>query len=99
MSDEGTRGVTGEHGGVTDGSGGGEPAGSGLEQRLERLEAIVDRLERDDLDLEAALSLFEEGIGHLRESNAILERTQLRVEKLVVEMDGSVSLQRAPDDE
>lgn len=68
-------------------------AGQGLEERLARLESIVERLERDDLDLEAALGLFEEGIGHVREASAVLERTQLRVEKLVVEMDGSVQVE------
>ena len=72
--------------------GGGEAPG--LEERLARLEAIVERLERDDLELEAALALFEEGIGHVREANGILERTRLRVEKLVVEMDGSVRIER-----
>lgn len=65
----------------------------GLEGRLARLEAIVDRLEREDLELEAALALYEEGIGHVREAHGLLERTSLRVEKLVVEMDGSVSVQ------
>lgn len=66
----------------------------GLEQRLERLEAVVERLERDDLELEVALELFEEGIGHVREASGILERTRLRVEKLVVEMDGSVTVEK-----
>lgn len=70
---------------------------AGLEERLARLEAIVERLERDDLDLEAALALFEEGIGHVREASAVLERTRLRVEKLVIELDGSVSIQSVPD--
>ena len=64
----------------------------GLEERLARLESIVERLERDDLELEAALALFEEGIAHVREANTILERTRLKVEKLVVELDGSVSV-------
>ena len=66
----------------------------GLESRLGKLEAIVDRLERDDLELQEALDLFEEGVGHVREANALLERTRLRVEKLVVEMDGSVRIER-----
>lgn len=71
---------------------------AGLEKRLARLEAIVERLERDDLDLEGALALFEEGIGHVREANAVLERTRLRVEKLVIELDGSVSIESVPDE-
>lgn len=70
--------------------------GPGLEERLARLEALVEQLEREDLELEAALALFEEGIGHVREANSILERTRLRVEKLVVELDGSVTIESGP---
>ena len=72
----------------------GEP--EGLEARLRQLEDIVDRLERDELELQEALDLFEEGVGHVREANALLERTRLRVEKLVVDMDGAVSLEPEP---
>ena len=77
---------------------GSEGAGAGLEERLARLEAIVERLERDDLELEEALGLFEEGIAHVREASTILERTKLRVEKLVVELDGSVSVEPGSTD-
>lgn len=72
---------------------------TGLEERMARLEAIVERLEREDLDLEAALALFEEGIGHVREANTILEQTRLRVERLVVELDGSVTAESGSDEE
>ena len=85
----------GEAAGTPTGAG---PEEAGLEERLARLEAIVERLERDDLDLEGALALFEEGIGHVREANAVLERTRLRVERLVVELDGSVSVESRPAD-
>ena len=68
-------------------------AEQGLESRLARLESIVERLEREDLELEEALSLFEEGIAHVREAHAVLERTRLRVERLVVELNGAVSLE------
>ncbi|HUG39071.1 MAG TPA: exodeoxyribonuclease VII small subunit [Longimicrobiales bacterium] len=76
-----------------------ESAEPGLEERLARLEAIVERLEHEDLELEEALALFEEGIGHVREANAALERTRLRVETLVVELDGSVTVETGPDGE
>lgn len=65
----------------------------GLESRLGKLESIVDRLERDELELQQALDLFEEGIAHVREAYRVLEESQLRVEKLVVELDGSVTLE------
>ena len=65
----------------------------GLESRLRKLEDIVDRLERDELELQEALDLYEEGVGHVREANTLLERTRLRVEKLVVGMDGAVTIE------
>lgn len=64
-----------------------EGTGEDLETRLTRLEAIVDALERDELELEAALALFEEGVGHLRGARDILKQTELRVEKLLAEAD------------
>lgn len=54
-----------------------------LEARLVRLEMIVDSLEREELELEEALRLFEEGIGHIRATREILAETELRVEKLL----------------
>jgi exodeoxyribonuclease VII small subunit len=45
-----------------------------FEQTLQRLEEIVRDLERTDLDLDRALALFEEGIGHLRTAGAALHR-------------------------
>ena len=76
----------------------GGPEGTGLEARLARLEAIVEQLERDDLELEQALDLFEEGIGHVRSAHRFLEASRLRVEKLVVEMDGAVRVEQQPDE-
>jgi exodeoxyribonuclease VII small subunit len=54
-----------------------------LELRLHRLEAIVAALERDELELEEALALFEEGVAHLRAAESELRRTELRIEHLL----------------
>lgn len=54
-----------------------------LETRLQRLEEIVRSLEASDFDLEKALALFEEGIGHARSAEEILRAAELRVEELV----------------
>jgi exodeoxyribonuclease VII small subunit len=62
---------------------GSAPEEAGLERRLERLEAIVAALEADDLELDRALALFEEGITHVRRAEAILATTELRVEELL----------------
>lgn len=68
----------------------------GLESRLERLESIVDRLDQEDLELQEALDLFEEGVSHVREANAILEHARLRVEQLVVDGSGNVTVEPRP---
>ncbi len=54
-----------------------------LEGRLRRLEQIMGQLESDEVDLERALALFEEGVALVREAETVLSRTQLRVEELL----------------
>jgi len=54
-----------------------------LEKRLRRLEEIVRALESEDLELERALRLFEEGVAHVRGAEAILTEAELKVEELI----------------
>ena len=54
-----------------------------LESRLKRLDQIVAALEADDLELERALALFEEGVEHVRAAEKILAAAELRVEELL----------------
>jgi exodeoxyribonuclease VII small subunit len=54
-----------------------------LEGRLRRLEEIMGQLEADEVDVEKALALFEEGVGHVRAAERILAETELRVEELL----------------
>ena len=66
----------------------GEPARAegdapSLEERLRRLEEILARLETDEVPLEEALELFEEGVGHVRDAERVLAETELRVEELL----------------
>jgi exodeoxyribonuclease VII small subunit len=63
-----------------------------FEQSLNRLEEIVRVLERNDLDLEQALKLFEEGISHLRTAGVSLKAVDARVQQLVEAADGSFSV-------
>ena len=53
-----------------------------LEERLRRLEEILSRLEQDEVALEEALELFEEGVGHVRDAERVLAQTELRVQEL-----------------
>jgi len=54
-----------------------------LEGRLKRLEDILGQLEADEVDLERALGLFEEGVRLVREAEGILSATELKVEELL----------------
>jgi exodeoxyribonuclease VII small subunit len=71
-----------------------------FESALERLEAIVDRLESGELPLEQALAAFEEGVTLSRRCAAELEAAERRIELLVsVGADGPVTEPFAPDGE
>ena len=63
---------------------GGTPS---LEDRLGRLEEILARMESEEIELEEALALFEEGVTHVRRAEHILAETELKVEELLA--DGS----------
>ena len=63
-----------------------------FELTLQRLEEIVRVLARSDLDLDKALSLFVEGIGHLRSAGVSLKAVDARVQQLVEAADGSFSV-------
>lgn len=64
----------------------------GLESRLVRLEAIVAELEREGLELDAALALFEEGIAHLRGAEQVIRSAEMRIEQLLEGVDGEPQL-------
>jgi len=54
-----------------------------LEDRLQRLEEIVRSLESDDLELDGALAMFEEGVEHVRSAEETLKNAELKVEELL----------------
>ena len=60
-----------------------------FEKQLEQLQAIVDRLESGQVELEPSLALFEEGVGLYQELKGRLEKAETRVEKLILALDGS----------
>ncbi len=61
-----------------------------FEDALARLEAIVAELDQDDVPLDRALMLFEEGIGHLRSASAELHRAEGALKALVEKADGTL---------
>jgi exodeoxyribonuclease VII small subunit len=59
-----------------------------FERGLGRLEEIAQRLEAGDLELEAALAAFEEGVGLARRCAEQLREAERRIEVLTEEGDG-----------
>lgn len=66
----------------------GDAQENALGPRLRRLEKILGRLEREELELEDALALFEQGVSELREAQKVIAQTELRVERLLQDADG-----------
>jgi exodeoxyribonuclease VII small subunit len=58
-------------------------------QQLDRLEEIVRRLEAEELDLDEALKLFEEGIERLREARERLTTAEAQVKQVLSDKAGN----------
>ncbi len=58
---------------------------------IERLEEIVRTLESNDLDLDRALQLFEEGVGRLKTARKLLSESEITVKRVLEEADGTLS--------
>ena len=60
-----------------------EAGATSLADELEELEAIVRRLEADDVDLDDALKLFEDGVRRLRAARERLGQAELKVQSVL----------------
>jgi exodeoxyribonuclease VII small subunit len=63
-----------------------------FEDALQKLEEIVQRLERGELSLEESLSCYEEGIRLSRFCHGKLEEAERKIETLVKDARGEVVL-------
>lgn len=61
-----------------------------FDKALAELERIVAALDSDELGLDEAMALFEEGIRHVRAANRLLEETRGRVEELITRSTGEL---------
>lgn len=59
--------------------------------KMDRLEKIVTQMESDELDLEKAIALFEDGVKLSRECDKILTEAERKVEILVKDDTGNVT--------
>ena len=66
---------------------------AGFEQKLQRLEEIVEDLEQGNQSLDASLKAFEEGIKLSRACHAELAEAQKKVEILIQAADGTTETQ------
>jgi exodeoxyribonuclease VII small subunit len=63
-----------------------------LQDDLKRLEEIVRALEAEDLDLDKAITLFEEGVKRLRTAREELGAVEQRVQKVLEQAGGELRL-------
>lgn len=63
-----------------------------IAEDLARLEDIVRKLEADDVELDAALALFEEGVARLRAARERLAAADLKVQSVLDEAGGDLRL-------
>ena len=59
-------------------------------EQIDGLEAIVRALETDELDLDKALELFEEGVRKLKTARELLQGSELTVQRVLEEADGAI---------
>jgi exodeoxyribonuclease VII small subunit len=60
-----------------------------FESSLIRLEKIVSDIEKGEVPLNKAIELFEEGMGISRECLDALDKAEIKLKKLVKNIDGS----------
>ena len=61
-----------------------------FEQALERLEAIVQKLESGNVGLEESIRIYEEGVQIKAFCEQKLKEAQMRVEKILIAPDGTL---------
>lgn len=66
-----------------------------FEQAVERVEAIIERIESGEAGLEQSIAEYERGVGLLKRCREILENAEQRIEKLAA--DGTAQPDDSPD--
>jgi exodeoxyribonuclease VII small subunit len=68
-----------------------------LADELARLEEIVRKLEAEDVELDTALALFEEGVARLRAARERLAQTELKVQSVLEAANGEIRVAQLDD--
>jgi exodeoxyribonuclease VII small subunit len=70
----------------------GDQSNRPLAEELARLDEIVRRLEAENMELDTALALFEEGVTRLRAARERLAAAELKVQAVLQEAGGDIRL-------
>lgn len=70
-----------------------------FEASLDELEKIVKQLEDGDMPLEESLRLFEQGVKFSRDCRDRLTKAERRIEVLMKDADGQITIQSLDEDE
>ena len=66
-----------------------------FESMMERLEALVEKLEGGNLSLEDSIKSFEEGMGLVKQCSSVLQEAELRIQKLTRDAEGKPAVEEA----
>ena len=78
--------------GSTGAAAGGEAPPS-FETMMERLEALVEKLEGGNLSLEESIKSFEEGMGLVKQCSSVLQEAEQRIQKLTRDAEGKPAIE------
>ncbi len=67
-----------------------------FEESLQKLESIVEQMEKGDLSLEDSLKLFEEGVALSTACKKELDEAEGKVQMLIKQRDGSFKAELFP---
>ncbi|WKY43428.1 exodeoxyribonuclease VII small subunit [Eubacteriaceae bacterium ES2] len=67
-----------------------------IKTRMNRLEVIAESLESEELEIESAMKLYEEGMQMIKDLNADLDKLEGRV--LIMSNEGEVDFEENGDD-
>ena len=70
-----------------------------FEKAIQRLEKIVDDLEKGEMDIDKSLEIFEEGIKMSRVCSKKLNEAEAKIEKLTKDQKGELVTELFPVDE
>ncbi len=59
-----------------------------FEDRIERLEALIDRIESGEIGLDESIDAYEQGIGLIEGCRTMLESAEQRVDELTARLSG-----------